>query len=273
MSFRRLNLLSSLPSMNSNPDSPRSTRPPTYNSLDTPESPAHANSVRSHVTASADVPDENASLPSISIMSRRESMILPDETGPTLRRRQTLYFGPQPPAAIVRYLYYRVYTENGEMASRHPVNSKDPSLTRVRALAVAPPHTVASIKRCLCTIEHIGNYDGAKIFETLSSETPMEEGHVSLMAHDGPGATSESPMVLVRPPLDQVVRVKHAWTPANTNSKFLTIKRGETLHTDGIIKSKTYSGRQQEVYKALNSEGSRGYVLTSCVEFDQTHSI
>jgi hypothetical protein len=173
------------------------------------------------------------------------------------------------PAALLdpRYLYYRVYTENGEMPSKYPINKKDPSLTRIRALSVAPPHTVASIKRCLCSIEKIGDYNGSKIFSDLSSEDPLEEGHIPLMAYEGPGATPEWPMVLVRPPLDQVIRVKHAWTPVSNASKFLTIQARDILHTDGVIKIKTYSGRQQEVYKALNATGSRGYVLTSAVEF------
>lgn len=63
---------------------------------------------------------------------------------------------------------------------------------------------------------------------------------------------------------------------SNASSKFLTIQARDILHTDGVIKTKTYSGkpiglsgvsinfnthfpgRQQEVYKALNATGSRG---------------
>jgi len=154
------------------------------------------------------------------------------------------------------------------MPSRNAISRGDSSLARIKALSVAPPHTVASIKRCLCAIERIGDYKGSKIFAELSSEDPLEEGHIALMTYEGPGATPEWPMVLVRPPLDQVIRVKHAWAPVSKGDpKFLTIQARDILHTDGVIKTKKYSGRQQEVYKALNATGSRGYVLTSFVEF------
>lgn len=115
-------------------------------------------------------------------------------------------------------MYYRVYTENGEIPARHPLNSDDPSLTRIKALSVAPPHTVASIKRCLCAAERIGDFKGSKIFYDLTSESPMEAGAVPIMTIDGPGSSPETPMVLVRPPLDQVIKARYSWNTGTTGN-------------------------------------------------------
>jgi hypothetical protein len=210
-----------------------SSRPPTYNSFDDPQ-PASSVTSRDNGSAHRDASLRNA----VNGVLRDAGSPSPqDGIRSRINRRQSmLTISARDPAALldpryrkhflfiylnfrnlqkkpIRKVYYRVYTENGEMPSKYPINKKDPSLTRIRALSVAPPHTVASIKRCLCSIEKIGDYNGSKIFSDLSSEDPLEEGHIPLMAYEGPGATPEWPMVLVRPPLDQVIRVKHAWTP------------------------------------------------------------
>jgi hypothetical protein len=88
------------------------------------------------------------------------------------------------------------------------------------------------------------------------------------------------PGLRVRPNLYCDRQFSNGHVSVSNASKFLTIQARDILHTDGVIKIKTYSGelvglggiginfnahfagirvgRQQEVYKALNATGSRG---------------
>jgi len=97
-----------------------------------------------------------------------------------------------------RYLYYRVYTEDGAIPSNAPLDAGDPYLARILAKSVAPPHTVSSLKRCLSKVESIVNHRKTSLFLSTSSQTPMDDGHrLSLLNGSGPGSTPQEPMALV----------------------------------------------------------------------------
>jgi hypothetical protein len=108
-------------------------------------------------------------------------------------------------------VYYRIYAEDGEIQSANPVYTDDPSLGRIIAKLVAPPHTVMTLKRCISNVENIDNAIPTKLFISASSQTPMDDaGSVSILAHPGPGCNPNEPMVLVaafsdvnRGPLDE----------------------------------------------------------------------
>lgn len=103
-------------------------------------------------------------------------------------------------------VYYRLFTEDGEVPSKCPVNKDDPSLARIDARLIAPPHTVASIKRCLANFEGLGYFisaSSAKLYVNLLSESPMDREHVSILTSHRPGSTPEEPMGLVLPPLPE----------------------------------------------------------------------
>lgn len=64
--------------------------------------------------------------------------------------------------------------------------------------AVAPPYTVASLKRCLCNIEGISDSMTARLFIASSSQAPMNDTErISLMSNIGPGLTAQEPMAFV----------------------------------------------------------------------------
>lgn len=95
-------------------------------------------------------------------------------------------------------MYYRVYTEDGAIPSKRPLNPNDACLGRITARSVAPPHTTASLKRRLCSIENIGDDTYTNLFASTSSKSPMDDkGRVTLLSKTGPGLTQQEPMALV----------------------------------------------------------------------------
>ena len=95
-------------------------------------------------------------------------------------------------------VYYRVYTEDGAIPSKTPLNAGDPYLARILAKSVAPPHTVSSLKRCLSKVESIVNHRQTSLYLSTSSQTPMDDGHrLSLLNGSGPGSIPQEPMALV----------------------------------------------------------------------------
>ena len=96
-------------------------------------------------------------------------------------------------------VYYRVYTADGAiMPENKMVDSSDASLCRVDTVLFAPPHTVSSIKRCLCHLENIGDYENTGLFIAASCRSAMDNtDKVSILSHSGPGAIPQEPMALV----------------------------------------------------------------------------
>jgi hypothetical protein len=158
-------------------------------------------------------------------------------------------------------VYYLVYTENGARPSKQSVKFHDPHLGRVWAKQVTPPHTVASLKRCICEVEEISQSAciRGKLFDTTSSESPLSDGPISILTGDGPGSTPEEPIALFLTALDLtfnhraqalctwgefiltfniffllfvLVDQKSKYYP----SRYLSLMENEILYTDGIIR-------------------------------------
>ena len=100
-------------------------------------------------------------------------------------------------------MYYLLYGINSEMPSKLVFDPGEPSLGRIRADSIAPPHSPTSIKQCISRVE--GNRAlawHADLFADTSSDSPLQEGHVSILPTDGPGLTPNEPMAIVqRPPI------------------------------------------------------------------------
>jgi hypothetical protein len=91
-----------------------------------------------------------------------------------------------------------VYAGDGAVPSANPVYTDDPSLGRIGAKLVTPPHTVLNLKRCLSRIENIDVNIQTSLFVSPSSQAPMDDtGRVSILAYPGPGCTPNEPMALV----------------------------------------------------------------------------
>ena len=94
-------------------------------------------------------------------------------------------------------VYYCVYKRNGAILSKQPVNSDDPSVGRINVDYIPPPHTAKSIMRCISKIEEVGDFGISQLFTSISVESPVGDGHVSILTDDRPGSTPEKPMAIV----------------------------------------------------------------------------
>ena len=103
---------------------------------------------------------------------------------------------------LLREVYYLLYADDYEIPSKVAFDPEGPSLGRIRLDSVAPPHSPTSIKRCVSRVE--GNPAlawHADLFVDTSSDTPLEEGHISILSTDGPGLSPNEPMAIVQVPV------------------------------------------------------------------------
>ena len=85
------------------------------------------------------------------------------------------------------------------MPSKVGIDPEQPSLGRVRIDSVAPPHSPTSIKRCISRVK--GNPAlvwNADLFAEISCNTPLKEGHISILRTDAPGLSPNKPMAIVQ---------------------------------------------------------------------------
>jgi hypothetical protein len=101
-------------------------------------------------------------------------------------------------------VYYLLYADDCETPSKVAINPEEPSLGRIRIDSVAPPHSPASIKRCISRVEESPALAHADLFADISCDTPLKEGHISILRTDGPGLSPNKPMAIVQVPIVQV---------------------------------------------------------------------
>ena len=87
-------------------------------------------------------------------------------------------------------------TDNCERPSKVAIDPKVPSLGRIRADSVAPPHSPATIKRCISRVERTPELVHGNLFANISCDTPLKEGHISTLHTDGPGLSRNDPMAI-----------------------------------------------------------------------------
>ena len=98
-------------------------------------------------------------------------------------------------------VYYRVYRNYGAVRSQHPAGSNDPSVGRINVDSVPPPHTATSVMRCISKAEKLDNSKQSQLFTSISSTSPIGEGHFSILTGDRPGSIPEDPMAFVELPV------------------------------------------------------------------------
>ena len=84
------------------------------------------------------------------------------------------------------------------MPSKVAFDPEEPCLGRIRADSVAPPHTLASIKRRISRVEGAPELAHSNLFADISCYTPLKEGHISILRTDGPGLSPNQPMAIVQ---------------------------------------------------------------------------
>jgi hypothetical protein len=98
-----------------------------------------------------------------------------------------------------RLVYYRLYTKDGAIESYNHTYSNDRSMGRILTKAVAPPHTVSSLKRYLCKIEGFPGAEKSDLYEALSSHCAimLDSTRISLLGQSGIGSSVDDPAALV----------------------------------------------------------------------------
>ena len=130
-----------------------------------------------------------------------------DATTPEIRYRTSIQHFPTflfVTFRLLRKVYYLLYADDYEMASKVVIDPERPSLGRILADSVPPPHSPASIKRCISRVERTPGLAYADLFADISSDTPLKEGHISILRTDGPGISPNDPMAIVQLPIVQV---------------------------------------------------------------------
>jgi hypothetical protein len=95
-------------------------------------------------------------------------------------------------------VYYLLYADGYEMPSKVAIDPEEPCLGRIRVESIAPPHIPTSIKRCISKVERNPELAHANLFADTLCDTPLKEGHISLLRTDGPGLTPDEPMAIVQ---------------------------------------------------------------------------
>ena len=94
-------------------------------------------------------------------------------------------------------VYYRVYDQGGEVASKTSFNKIDFSLGRVDTLSIPPPHIVSSLRSRLLQAEEALN-QVVRLFEDDCGETTMNDADaIALSSADYPGIKEDEPMAIV----------------------------------------------------------------------------
>jgi len=152
--------------------------------------------------------------------------------------------------------------ERGEIPSKTAFKKGDSSLGRFEALAIAPPHTVASVKTCLLKIEGISflSFATSQLFAVMNSEAPMKDNTpLQFLTRPYPGCVGDNPMAfIVDAPQEYRVKAKyscgefHKYLPSpltkcsapidrsTADPSWLSIAEREVLTTNGIITPRAY---------------------------------
>ena len=93
-------------------------------------------------------------------------------------------------------MYYLFYADGCEIPSEVAIDPEEPSLGRIRADSVAPPHSPASIIRRISRVERT-QFAHADLFADILCTTPLTGGHISILRTDCPGLSPNEPMAIV----------------------------------------------------------------------------
>ena len=121
-------------------------------------------------------------------------------------------------------MYYFLYADDYELSSKVAMNPEEPSLGRMRVDSVAPPHSSASIKRCISRVEGNPALVHADLFADTSCETPLKNGHISIL-RTGIGLSPNEPMAVV-----QVEKLSKIENPSIPEGKYAIKNRAENIY-------------------------------------------
>ena len=92
---------------------------------------------------------------------------------------------------IMRAVYYRLYTTEGPLESNNPIFSNDRFISLISSKSVRPPHTAASLKRCIWKTEGVEGLEKGALYLSLSERKPLDDpARLALRGNSGPGPGS-----------------------------------------------------------------------------------
>ena len=97
-------------------------------------------------------------------------------------------------------MYYLLYGDDYEIPSKVAFIPKpeEPSLGRIRADFVPPPHSPTTIKRCISRVEGNPALVNSDLYSDITCDTPLTEGQIPIFRTDGPGVSPDEPMAIVQ---------------------------------------------------------------------------
>ena len=84
------------------------------------------------------------------------------------------------------------------MPSKVANDPEEPSVGRIRADFIAPPHSPTSIKLCISRVERNPGIVNSDLFADPSCDSPLKEGHILIHPTDGPGLSPKEPIAIVQ---------------------------------------------------------------------------
>ncbi|EDR01802.1 uncharacterized protein LACBIDRAFT_295543 [Laccaria bicolor S238N-H82] len=155
-----------------------------------------------------------------------------------------------------RNIYYRLYTKEGPLESNNPIFSNDPFISRISSKSVRPPHTAASLKKCICKIEDVEGPQMGALYSSLSEREPLEDSARLVLrgnseSEPGPGSSEVDPIILV---VDKGAAEKRPKPASNTGSNELP----------------TWNSEREYIYYRLYDDDSEAISKTSFDENDSS---
>ena len=115
-------------------------------------------------------------------------------------KRPSDIFGFSPPISFVCILlvYYRIYSDDGAIPSKSPVDHDDPFLGRIKARSVPPPRNVKAVKRIIENVENIKHRERTRLFLTPYSKSALDDADkITMLNGTGPGSKPQEALAFV----------------------------------------------------------------------------
>ena len=129
-------------------------------------------------------------------------------------------------------MYYQVFANKSEVRSKVAFDEELQSLGRIRGDSIAPPHTPLSIKRRISRAEETPELVDANLLETISSDSPLKEAHISILGTDSQGMSE--PMAIVQTPIVQVSIADGRYIIKNRAADIIWYAIGSSTGLDGF---------------------------------------
>ena len=97
-------------------------------------------------------------------------------------------------------MYYRLYADKYEIPSKIAFDPEHPSLGRIRADSITPPHSPVTIKRCISRVEKTPALANADLFADILCNTSLKKGYISILRTYGPMAIVQMPIIQINTP-------------------------------------------------------------------------